>query len=101
MRQLVVNLKFLVRCAIARGSCWGVANHLNTTLKQRGRLDKMIVLRMLNIGVILICVSHGVLCQELRRPIFLGSGFGLTHIWRVDFDCAQNGQRGAQCDEFF
>jgi uncharacterized membrane protein len=55
-----------------------------------GRLDKLTVLNVL-IVVLLICVSFVVSRQELKRPIFLESIFGLSHIQN---DIAKGRQAG-------
>jgi hypothetical protein len=55
-------------------------NTLNTAKLKMGRPNKLTVLCTLIIVVILVCVSLDVSYQELGRPTFLESVFGLAHI---------------------
>jgi len=65
-------------------------NTLNTTLKM-GRLDKMIIFRVLIIVTILICVSLDVPFRERRRSIFLEGVFGLIHMGQSKNTLKKNG----------
>jgi len=58
-------------------------NILNSTLKNMGRLDKMLIFNALMIVTISICVSLVPLWRDLGQPIFLESVLDSSILHRV------------------